>query len=501
MLKAVSVASLIRLASSRRYQEVLFLLLCAAILALQLFLPGFIGMANNGDFPKVAGRLCLGSADRETENFVYFQPDYLRGPTHCYDPHIPSSEIAPAWLASSLEQAAGDPGRFDIRWLGAIHALLFAGFYFSVLVLLRPLSAVARIVLSLTALWIFADVGLVSYFNSFYSDVPAILGGLAAAVLAVLLMANEKIHVGLFVLFGLASLMFVTSKGQHTILGLVPLATAMTIGWRSRDRFTRLAGWAVSLALAAGMLCVFAATPDWFGAQAKFNLIFNKIARNSRTPLQDLRALGLNDRDLRYVGMHAYLPDGPMQDIQWRDAFGARSSYARVLGFYFRHPYRTLEILWSDLRAEAWMRRVFGNFPKSYGRPPGSQTDRLSSWSSMRSWLFIKCPAHMLAWYALALLAPPFLAMHAQSRFQRSLLWTIAALSVLGALEFGVSSLADGVETFRHLLMFHVFTDAAMFLALVLAAGRLERRWRLVAVSEGAVAATREPLPDGRGSE
>jgi len=476
MLKAVSVASPIRFASSPRWQEVLFLLLCAAILAWQLFLPGFIGMANNGDFPKVAGPLCLGSADRETENFLYFQPDYLRGPTHCYDPHIPSSEIAPAWLASSLEQAAGDPTRFDIRWLGAIHALLFAGFYFSVLVLLRPLSAVARILLSLAALWIFADVGLVSYLNSFYSDVPAILGGLAAAVLAVHLMTNEKIHVGLFVLFGLASLMFVASKGQHAILGLVPLAAALAIGWRSRDRFTRLAGWAVSLALAAGIVWVFAGTPSWYTSQSRFNLIFNKITRTSRTPLQDLRALGLKDTDMRYVGMHAYLPNSPMQDIQWRDAFTARSGYAQALGFYVRRPGRTLAILWSDLRAEAWMRRAFGNFPKSYGRPPGSQSDRLGSWSSIRSWLFIKCPAHMLAWYALALLAPPLLAMREKSRRQRSLLWTIAAVSVLGALEFGVSSLADGCETFRHLLMFHVFTDAAIFLALVLVAGSMSRR-------------------------
>jgi hypothetical protein len=375
-----------------------------------------------------------------------------------------------------LEQAGGDPTRFDIRWLGAIHALLFAGFYVAVLVLLRPLSAVARIVLSLAALWIFADVGLVSYFNSFYSDVPAILGGLTAAVLAVHLMTSQKIRMGLLVLFGLASLMFVTSKGQHAILGLVPLGAALAIGWRSRDRYTRLAGCVISLALTAGMLWVFAATPAWFAAQAKFNLIFTKIARNSRTPLQDLRALGLEDRDLRYVGMHAYLPDSPMQDTQWRDGFNARSSYSQVLGFYSRHPYRTLAILWSDLQAEAPRRRVFANFPKSYGRPPGAQTDRLSSWSSMRSWLFAKCPAHILLWYGLALLAPPLLARYEKSRFQRSLLWMIAALSVLGALEFGVSSLADGVETFRHLLMFHVFTDAAIFLALVLVAGRLSRR-------------------------
>jgi len=67
--------------------EAIFLLLCTTILAWQLLLPGFIGMANNGDFPKVAGPLCLLGADHETEKFIYFQPDYLRGPSSCYDPH------------------------------------------------------------------------------------------------------------------------------------------------------------------------------------------------------------------------------------------------------------------------------------------------------------------------------------------------------------------------------------------------------------------------------
>ena len=60
------------------------------------------------------------------------------------------------------------------------------------LTLLRPLTAIARFALSLLALWIFADIGLLSYFNSFYSDVPAVLGGLATALLAVNLLAARS---------------------------------------------------------------------------------------------------------------------------------------------------------------------------------------------------------------------------------------------------------------------------------------------------------------------
>ena len=74
----------------------------SAILLWQLFLPGFIGMANNGDFGKVIGPLCIGGADNYADDFIFFQPDYLRDQKFCYTPHIPSSEIFLARVATAV---------------------------------------------------------------------------------------------------------------------------------------------------------------------------------------------------------------------------------------------------------------------------------------------------------------------------------------------------------------------------------------------------------------
>src|ERR1022692_3712169 len=126
--------------NNRAWLEGLSLLLCAAILIWQLLLPGFIGMADNGDFAKVAGRFCLADADRETEKFIYFQPDFVRGPASCYNPHIPSSEFVPARMAATLVRTLGNKTHFDIRWLGGLHALIFIGVYYLLLLLLRPLD-------------------------------------------------------------------------------------------------------------------------------------------------------------------------------------------------------------------------------------------------------------------------------------------------------------------------------------------------------------------------
>jgi hypothetical protein len=452
--------------ASPAWLEAIFLLLSAAILAWQLLLPGFIGMANNGDFPKVSGPLCLLGADNETEKFIYFQPDYVRGPSFCYNPHIPSSEIVPAAVAAWLG-ARVDEKHFDIRWLGGLHALIFLGIYYLLLVVLRPLDLAARMVLSVAALWIFADVGFVAYLNTFYSDVPAMLGGLAAVLLAVLLARNERVSPVLLALFGLAALFFVTAKAQHGLYAPIPLAAAIWFGWRSRDFRVRIIAGLVAAALAAGMIWVIGNTPGWYTAQSRFNLIFLKIAPTSKTPAQDMRELGLDETDARYSGMHAYLPGNPMLDATYRERFYARTSYWKVVMFYLRHPAQAARILLSDLRRDAVLRRVYSNFPKSYGMPPSAQTQRFGTWSALRIRLFVLWPEHMLLWYALAILGAPFLAMRGNSRFHGALLWTMLAVAVAGAGEFCVGSLADGAETFRHLWMFHVFTDVTIFLALV----------------------------------
>jgi hypothetical protein len=461
--------------ASPDWLEALFLLLSAVLLTWQLLLPGFIGMANNGDFPKVAGPLCLAGADREAEKFIYFQPDYLRGPAFCYNPHIPSSEIVPASMAAAFERFVGSETHFDIRWLGGLHVLIFLGVYYLLLVVLRPLNLVARMVLSLAALWIFADVGFAAYLNTFYSDVPAMLGGLAAIFLAVLLARSRSISLPLLGLFGLAALFFVTSKAQHGIFGVIPLAAAIWFGWRSRSRGGRVVAGLAAAAIAAGMIWVIARTPGWYTAQSRFNLIFAKIAATSQTPAQDVRALGLDESDACYAGMHVYMPGNPMMDEAYRNRFYKRTSYAKAAMFYLRRPGRAMRILLSDVRREAPMRRLYANFPKSYGGPPGQQTSRFSTWSTLRVWFFKVWPEHIVVWYALAILCTPWLAIREKMRFGSALLWTILAVAVAGAGEFGVASLADGAETARHLWMFQVFTDVTVFLSLVFAASRMGR--------------------------
>src|SRR5207302_356236 len=111
----------------------------ALLLAWQVLLPGYIGLANNGDFSKIAGRLCLGGIDDGADNFIYFVADYIRRPQDCWDSGLPSSELFLAGKASQIERALSDHERFNIRWLGAIHAAGFLLAFALWLQLIEPL--------------------------------------------------------------------------------------------------------------------------------------------------------------------------------------------------------------------------------------------------------------------------------------------------------------------------------------------------------------------------
>jgi hypothetical protein len=453
--------------------DAFFLLMCAGILTWKLLLPGFIGMASNGDFGKIIGPLCMDGVDHSADNFIFFQADYVRGQQYCFPAPYFSSETALAWIASSVERIFRDPVHFDIRWLGVIHTLLFLGFYSALLLLLRRFSTGQRIIASLVALWIFADIGTIAYLNSFFTDTPAMLGALTAVVLALHLAVNDEPRLPTLALFGLAALLFVGSKAQHGLLSVVPVVFLCWLVWRARTLHHRLAIAVVALIVLGTSVWMVLGTPRSYIAQARFNLIFFYTLPHSNAPGHDLTELGLGPGDARYSGLTAFSKTTPLNEEAWRNAFVARTSYARVLRFDLRHPFRALAKLDSDLRNEAPRRRVvyLSNYRRECGKPPGARDPQLGSWSALRALLFRLWPPHIIAWLALACCAAPLLARRLSLPFGKALAWAISITALLAIAEFFSVSLADAIETDRHLMLFHVFTDLTIFLAVLLGLG------------------------------
>jgi hypothetical protein len=448
----------------RNKREIVPLLACGVILSWQLFLPGFIGLANNRDFAKVAGRLCIGRVDTPSSYYVYFHPDFERAPRYCWDSQIPSSEAVLAHAASFVEKHLADPARFDIRWLGAVHAMVVMAAWWLLSRALRPLAGAAWWIAQAAALWMFLDISYIAYLNSFYTDAAAILGA-GIMLAAALWLVSEASQRAPFVWFSAGALLFLTAKAQHAALApLLACFLLLSVG-RSVPRVLTVM---CALAMVAGAAWTVLGIPDSYKAQARFNLAFSKILPASPSPRADVGELGLSESDLPLIGQHAFLPYSPAFDPAWLDAFSRRTSFARVALFWLRHPWRMLTTVRGDLDNQAWRRRPaeFSNYQPEAGRPPGALTGRFASSSALWTRISRAWPTSVVVWYALVFFIGMWRARSALG-FSRAVAQVALLAATLGAVELFIASLADARETDRHLLLFHLFTDWTMFLALV----------------------------------
>lgn len=433
-----------------RYIELLLVSAFAALLAVQLFVPPSVGLADNGDFGRVYTRFSLAPVHGSQDNFAWFAPRYWFTPDNRWSGGLLSSEMLLAAPPVLLARALGS-ATFDIRWLGVVHAVLFLGAFYALLVYLRPLQPGRRLLLGLAALWMFSDVAYVAYCNSFYLDAAALSGVLLMVPLALYATAGKSHREGALLLFTAATLLYIASRPQHAAVGMIPVVLAL----RVMRRFL------LALLLVCAVWLTVAWAPADYSAKPLFNLIFYKITARSGTPQQDLLELGLPADDLRYVGTDSGMPGSPAQDPAWMAVFLHRTSFSKVGRFYLRHPMRTLRILDYDLRLQAFQIRppALGNFVRDLGLPPGTRTGNFKSWSHFRGVLLSWWSWHIVIWYALFLWA-------ALGRARRSPQAAVAlGVALMAVAEFVIASLADSVETIPHLVLFHALTDITILMA------------------------------------
>ena len=428
---------------------------CAAILTAQLFVPPLIGLADNGDFSKVLGRVGL---RKSGGNFQYFLSDYPHATS--WNTVVWYSETVPAWLAVRMHALVQPSRDFDIRYLAAIHAAAFAALFYGALLLFRKLHPVSRVLLALLVLWIFTDVAYVAYFNSFYSDAAALLSLLAMVVSALHIVCRPRRPWGWWSVYAMAALFFATSKPQHAIWSIFPAAFALAMTW-SASKLRRAFAAALCLVLLTLALLEVVSLPGAMKAMPMFDVVFLKLTANPDTRAQILAELGLPATYGKYAGTSAWAPDSPIYDGTWRTNFYVQVRH-RLLWFYISHPRLVAQVMGNDLRLSAsYLRPPFlANYRKEDGFPPNSLARHFCSWSDLRARLFRAWPAHIVLWYGLVMAAAIVaIGTRSSSLVTRRLAAIGLSLAVMGIGEFCFASLMDATQTDRHLFLFHALTD------------------------------------------
>jgi hypothetical protein len=441
---------------------VLLLISFGLLLTVEVIARPAIGLANNGDFPKMAGPLGLGPENGWHHQYLDFTYRYVRDRQYFYNrgfwhAEFLSSEFFSVKLASTLQKTFRSGPIFDIRWLGAVNgAFLLLG----VGVWLYSLTDKWKLPIGLALGLIWTDVAYVQYLNSFYMDTAAMIFLLlcVAAALHVISDPNQRLFSGLTVAAGV---LFASSKFQHSIPALVFFPLFLLFAFGTRDRFVRLIFLAGCILMSLSAWAVSSRIDEQYRTVPVFNVVFLRIAPQASDPLRTLRELRLGENELRYLNTYSYSPHSPLSP-QWAHQFHLRCNYATLFQYYLRHPLLTVKFLYQGLSGPASsIQSGIANLSTEDGFKLGARATHMTNWSDVRGFLLKHAPWHILVLGLLSTGGAVWLLWSPQNRLFAAL---VLAIQILATLEYGIGILADAAETTRHLMMFHVATEVSILL-------------------------------------
>jgi hypothetical protein len=433
--------------------------------AIQIFGPRPIGVADNNDFPKVLGRLGIWVApEYRGDLYHYFVTDYQIDEKTIWTSELLSTEV---WIARAAKALGGPfvpPGRFDIRVLGGLHAMLAATAFVLFLLPLENWPWQSRALLTLLFLLIFSDAEYVQFFSTAYMDAASLV------FFMVVLAVSWNVVIGgrkadwkwalAFCLFGALLLGAKVANQPYAI----PLAFFCVIVARwAPNRCGRIAWLATPAVLLAGAYFMISRTPVEYQAEPLFSLVFDKLLPRSQRPEQVLLELHRPPAELQYNHTHAYSPGTPLADRQYRAEFSHDVTTRKILAFYLHHPGIGFEILSSDFHSYAPDIPVgnFGTMRRVDNPEPVFRANGLRIWSTFRSWSCLRWPWHIPLLY----LAVGLYGFFGRNRF--SGMWLLGlTICTIGCLSFAIGSLGDAEETSRHIVLFQEATDMLFVIAL-----------------------------------
>ena len=455
------------------------LAVAVGIVVFQVLVPPPIGLADNGDFGKIS---------RKFDLRVPYDPSALPGSPymHLRYQFIPESHWKSGFHSTEtllvnaavwLNRLITSDGTFDIRSLGVLHAILFLLAFAFFAPLTGAVRPVLQAVLLALAILFFCDVMYSTYYNSFYMDAAAFVFLLLALVFlarAVRPGGHGPADAWLAVLF---SVLMLTAKTQHAILG-IPLIVFVL--WKRRAMWRRhvLLASVLATALIAGAATysLIDGTPPGYANPCLFNIIFATLLPTADNPSAELTSLGLDDTYLEFMGMNSWAKEAPiMRQNYWAQEFLSRTSFLTLARFYIVHPNRALFVAGAALESAARQLPArqglgeIGNYDASAGYPPYAQSGAFAMWSAAKRAVLGGYPWLYPVVFAIAV---------------GIVAWAHpaggVALGIMEALEFGLSGMTDSVEVTRHLFLFNAIWDVTLFAAVcVLVLGldaRLKRR-------------------------
>lgn len=451
--------------------ELLAAVAAAVILGWLLLFKPVIGMADNGDFLRIMGTVGLDYKDQamtyQDKYFGWFIREFsikdmgLGG--------YVTTSLAPAVLAKGLSWLLNG-GVFDMRFLAAVYIVFFIGAAWVLLKYNKRRSPWVNALMAVLFLLMFTDIGYSAYYNSLYSEPTAFIAMLLTLGFAAALLHRKgsmSLHLAGFVI---AAVFLTGAKVQNAPVGILLSLLCLRLsflrkggGWRKRTVW-------LALFLAAVSLATYFSLPKEIKIINQYQTVFYGVLKDSPTPAEDLRELGLPERLAVNAGTN-YFEKAPIDQhaAVFAEEYYPRFSHMKVAEFYLKHPSRFYDKLKVAAGSSMTIRPYYlGSFEQSEGLKSGELSYTFSYWSEFKHRVL---PNKLWFIAAVFILYYGVLIRHYLGAFRvrdRIRLEVLAGIGFVGLFQFVTPVIGDGeADLAKHLFGFNVSFDLMLWISAV----------------------------------
>jgi predicted membrane channel-forming protein YqfA (hemolysin III family) len=367
--------------------------------------PTIVGVANNSDFARIVQPIGLKTNDNIKHFYMQQKFDYVKNfdsltehMKFVFNPGIESiaqyksTHFAIIKVAQILNGIfkyikTGSITNFDIRTLSILYIGIFALAMVIFIKSIKVSNVYYKISISMFLLFVFMDKGYLVYFNSLFGEPLMFVSFLLYFSCVLYIINHEKDNYFIYVLSIISGCMFIGAKVANIPLGFLMIIFSIIMLWYKKGVKTRII-------VSIGIVCMLitsvyylASIPEWMSKVNGYHALFYGVLKDSPSPKQDLRDLGIEEKYEVLKNTHSYM------DHQGYDMYGEefekevfdKASPVNITMYYLTHFDRLMEKIDKCAKSSTIIRPPYlGNYRIEDDEEVVKLDNRLSYWESIR---------------------------------------------------------------------------------------------------------------------
>jgi len=375
---------------------------------MMLFIPPYLGVADDGSLKKVMDRVGLSYIEEDPEAIYnnYFIKEYLVESNLSTVKSLENSQDLIIKGAIFIDRIFTGDQYFDIRFLALLYGIFFipAIYLLVKLACLRVSNFSEVILIGILGVFIFADISYTTYFNSLYPEALWIICLLYCAG-AILLLQKRKGNYSSLLLLTLVGIVFSTSRQQCGVIGFILAGFCVRAIFLNKSITWRI--YCISMAFLlsiTGMVSLYSLKSD-FTLSSKYHSMTRGVLFQAVNPEKALKDFGIESSYsiLANTSAYDYYPLVSAWSDQLYEGFYDRYTPYDIAFYYIKHPGSFIHMMDITVKGTSNLRRSFcGNYEKKVGMPKMSNSLFWSGWSIFKERSLPKTIGYLLILFVLS---------------------------------------------------------------------------------------------------